>query len=200
MGHHSRDHVASSVRIHLFVAIDTNSGHRWTLFTGCQKCMTPSDIPYQEFKRIFDWWAFILTTGRHCPLPFNGDKMRLIIGILGIMVIFMVSIAGCFADERVQTDTSASVKVTVADILNAPEKYSASNLSIEGKVTSQCGSGCWFILSDDTGNLYVDLKPNNFVIPPSMGKNVVVNGTILEKNGDVAYIGSSVSVEGKPYS
>jgi uncharacterized protein YdeI (BOF family) len=138
--------------------------------------------------------------------PFTEDMtdqwrqiMRFNTCILGIMLILVVSFAGSFADQNTQPANVAPIKVTVADILNAPEKYSGTPLSIDGKITSQCGSGCWFIMSDDTGDLYVNLKPNNFVIPPSMGKNVVVNGTILEKNGDVAYIGSSVFVEGKLY-
>lgn len=118
---------------------------------------------------------------------------------LGVMLIFLVSIAGCFANQSGESENLTPVKVTIADILSTPDKYSDANLSIDGKISSQCGSGCWFIMSDDTGDLYVDLKPNNFVIPPSMGKDVVVNGTILEKNGDIEYIGSNVLIDEKSY-
>jgi hypothetical protein len=119
--------------------------------------------------------------------------------IPGVILILLVGIIGSIADQSIGPDEAAPLKVTIADILSTPDKYSGSNLSVEGKISSQCGSGCWFIISDETGDLYVNLNPNNFVIPPSMGRAVVVNGTILEKNGDVAFIGSSVSVEGKFY-
>ena len=119
--------------------------------------------------------------------------------LLGVLLIILVSIAGCFAEQREESDNLTPIKVTVADILSTPDKYSSVNLSIDGKISSQCGSGCWFILSDDTGDLYVNLKPENFVIPPSMGKNALVNGTILEKNGDIEYIGSVVLIDGKSY-
>lgn len=118
--------------------------------------------------------------------------------IIGIVLITLVSIAGCIADLGTGQEAKP-VKVTIADLVNTPEKYGTNNLSVEGTVSSQCGSGCWFILSDNTGDLYVNLKPNNFVIPPAMGKKVEVNGTILVKSGDVAFIGSSVDLEGKHY-
>lgn len=119
--------------------------------------------------------------------------------ILIILFICLVSVAGSIAEPAGGQNITTPLKVKVGDILSYPEKYSGITLFVDGKVTSQCGSGCWFIISDDTGDLYVNLKPNNFVIPPSMGKNVEVNGTIIEQNGDVAYIGSSVSVEGIYY-
>ena len=118
---------------------------------------------------------------------------------LGVLLIILVSIAGCFAEQGEKSDNFTPVTVTIADILNNPEKYSGANLSLDGKISSQCGSGCWFIISDESGDLYVNLKPNNFVIPPSMGKQVLVNGTILEKNGDIEYIGRNVLIDGKPY-
>lgn len=114
-------------------------------------------------------------------------------------MIVVICIAAGFAASSTGEQTPAPMPVTVVDLLTTPEKYAATNLSVQGTITSQCGSGCWFILSDDTGDLYVNLKPNNFVIPPSMGKEVVVNGTILESSGDVAFIGSSVAVDGKIY-
>jgi hypothetical protein len=55
-------------------------------------------------------------------------------------------------------------------------------------------------MSDETGDLYVTLRPNNFVIHPAMGKELTVNGTVVFKNNDVSLVGKSVVVEGKTYS
>ena len=118
--------------------------------------------------------------------------------IPGIVIILFLCIIPAFAEEA-SAQNQIPAKVSIADLMNAPEKYTSASISLEGKITSQCGSGCWFILTDDTGDLYINLKPNNFVIPPAMGKKVIVNGSAIIKDNDVALIGSSVDLEGKTY-
>jgi uncharacterized protein YdeI (BOF family) len=119
--------------------------------------------------------------------------------ILGVLLILTSTIIGGYADQSQDLATVTSEKVTIEDLLNTPEKFIDKTLSIEGKITSQCGSGCWFIMSDDSGDLYVNLKPNNFVIPPAMGKKVTVTGKVITKDNDVALVGSSVDVQGTHY-
>jgi hypothetical protein len=121
--------------------------------------------------------------------------MRSKMCILGILLVLLGMIP-VFAEEA----PAAAAKVNIADIQNTPEKYAAENVSLEGKISSQCGSGCWFVLTDPTGDIYVDLKPHNFVIPPAMGKSVLVNGSILTKNNDLTFVGNSVNLDGKSYS
>ncbi len=98
--------------------------------------------------------------------------------------------------EQQEYQTFNTVSVSIGNILNAADNFVGKSISVNGKITSQCGSGCWFIMSDDSGDLYVTLKPNNFVIPLSLGKKVIVTGNILIKDHDVTLVGSSVDVEG----
>ena len=129
------------------------------------------------------------------PCPWGASmKNRLI--FLVLIVAFTLATA-CIAQETPQN--SLPVKATVAQILENPVIYGNQSVEVKGTITSQCGSGCWFIMSDKTGDLYVNLKPNDFVIPPAMGKEVTVNGTILIKDNDVALIGTSVLLEGKTF-
>ena len=119
--------------------------------------------------------------------------------ITGVLIIVAISVVGCYADQAGNQTTTAPEKVSISDLLNSADKYTDKPVSVEGKITSQCGSGCWFIMSDDSGDLYVNLKPNNFVIPPSMGKKVTVVGDVVVKDNDMTLIGSSVNLDGKTY-
>ncbi|HWQ63791.1 MAG TPA: hypothetical protein VN429_05200 [Methanospirillum sp.] len=119
--------------------------------------------------------------------------------ITGVLIIIAISVVGCFADQSGNQTAVAPEKVSISNLLSSADKYTEKPVSVEGKITSQCGSGCWFIMSDDNGDLYVNLKPNNFVIPPAMGKKVTVIGNVIIKDNDLALVGSSVSLDGKTY-
>lgn len=132
----------------------------------------------------------------------HGEIMNSKTIITGVLIIIAICISGCFAQQPDNQTPGAPEKVTISDLLNSADKFTDTPVrpvSVEGKITSQCGSGCWFILSDDNGDLYVNLKPNDFVIPPAMGKKVTVVGNVVVKDNDMALIGSSVNLDGKNY-
>ncbi|WP_394698558.1 hypothetical protein [uncultured Methanospirillum sp.] len=119
--------------------------------------------------------------------------------ILYFLLIVSISFNCCFAEQQAN-QSLITVKIPISDILNTADNLVGKTICVDGKITSQCGSGCWFIMSDESGDLYVTLKPNNFVIPPSIGKKVTVTGNILIKDNDVTLVGSSVDVEGSHFS
>ncbi len=82
--------------------------------------------------------------------------------------------------------------IMIGDILKNPGTYNGTAVSLQGKIVTECGSGCWFILDDGTGSLYVDLAPNNFAIPQISGTTVAVDGTIGMKNGDPILVATKV--------
>jgi uncharacterized protein YdeI (BOF family) len=111
-------------------------------------------------------------------------------------ILFIICITGiAFAETTEQGDAS---QVQIGTILENPETYVGQNVTFNGTITSQCGSGCWFIISDDTGDLYVTLRANNFVIPPAMGKKATVTGQVSEK-GDIFVTGSQVTIGDTTY-
>ncbi len=112
-------------------------------------------------------------------------------------ILFIICITGiAFAETTEQVNAS---QVQIGTIIESPEQYVGQNVTFNGTITSQCGSGCWFIISDDTGDLYVTLRANNFVIPPAMGKKATVTGLVSEK-GDVYVTGSQVTIGDTTYS
>ncbi len=82
--------------------------------------------------------------------------------------------------------------IGIEDILAKPDVYIGQAVVVKGKIISECGSGCWFTLNDGTGIIYVDLKPNNFVIPQKRGATATVYGDVFLKSGDTYIIGKKV--------
>jgi uncharacterized protein YdeI (BOF family) len=80
----------------------------------------------------------------------------------------------------------------IGNILSRPEFYDGYELILEGKIVSECGSGCWFTLNDGTGIIYVDLAPSNLVIPQKRGSFARVYGKVTKKGSDTFLIGTKV--------
>lgn len=114
-------------------------------------------------------------------------------------ILLIILVCGGYAVCAETTEqTNQSEIVQIGAILENPDTYVGQNVTFNGTITSQCGSGCWFILSDDSGDMYVTLRANDFVIPPSMEKKATVNGLVTKKD-DVFVTGSQVTVGDKTY-
>lgn len=121
--------------------------------------------------------------------------------VLIVILTGTMLIAGCTSQPLSGTGSPAAPSsfVKIADILKNPSAYNGTVVAVQGKITAECGSGCWFILDDGTGTLYVDLAPNNFVIPQISGTTVKVYGTIGEKNGDPVLDATKVVTDSRTY-
>jgi uncharacterized protein YdeI (BOF family) len=89
--------------------------------------------------------------------------------------------------------------VKLQDLISNESAYHGNNVVIEGKIDMECASGCWFILNDGSGSLYVDILPSNFVIPQKSGSDARVYGKVTTKNGDPTMIGKIVEIDGEIY-
>ena len=89
--------------------------------------------------------------------------------------------------------------MTNGAILKDPSSYAGKELVLSGTIAAECGSGCWFLLDDGTGQLYVDLAGNNFAIPQLQGSDVVMKGVIRVENGDPKLFATNVTVGGRSY-
>lgn len=88
-------------------------------------------------------------------------------------------------------------ELRISGILDNATLYEGKMVVIEGTIERECPSGCWFILNDDTGSIYVDILPSNFVIPQKRGEEAKVYGEVTIKNGDPMLIGKIVDVGGE---
>jgi len=91
-----------------------------------------------------------------------------------------------------QPNTINQKLVKISDILSKPDSYQGQNVIVEGKIQSECGSGCWFTLNDGTGTIYIDLAPSNLVIPQKRGYKATVFAEVTQEKGDTYLIGKKV--------
>ena len=89
--------------------------------------------------------------------------------------------------------------VKILEILQNETVYDGKYVVIEGKIDTECPSGCWFILNDGTATIYVDILPSNFVIPQKRGSNAKVYGEVTTREGDPIMIGKMVEIGGAIY-
>lgn len=104
--------------------------------------------------------------------------------VLGSIVFIGVSGCTSATGDGAATAKTPANGVSIGDIVKNPAAYNGTTVIVQGKITSECGSGCWFMVDDGTGTLYVDLAPNNFAIPQLQGSTVMIEGSIVIANGD----------------
>ena len=121
---------------------------------------------------------------------------RLVGPLILITMAAMVIQAVQATEEPVELKNEA---VKIQDIVKNESAFDNKYIVIEGKIDSECASGCWFIVDDETAQLYVNINPSNFVIPQKRGSNVKVYGKITTSSGDPAMIGKIVEINGEVY-
>lgn len=122
--------------------------------------------------------------------------------MLGFAVLLLMA---CAAVQAADTNYE---KVSIKDVLDGGSSFMDKAVQIEGKIIKECpGRGCWMVLDDGTGNLLVDLKPNNFTMPLNLVGNMakaygtvtVVKGTkkLTFEPGTPYVIGKKVEISGE---
>jgi len=89
--------------------------------------------------------------------------------------------------------------VKIQDIVKNEPAYDGKDVVIQGRIETECASGCWFVLNDGSASLYVNILPSNFVIPQKSGSDAKVYGKVTTKNGDPTMIGKIVEIDGEIY-
>ncbi len=115
-------------------------------------------------------------------------------------IILIAFVAGCsqvvIGSVNSNSDgTGAKVaEITkIGAILDNPADFTGKTVMIEGKITQECGAGCWFNLADESGIIYVDIAPNNLSIPQKIGSKARVTGTVTISSQNSTYlVGSKV--------
>lgn len=122
----------------------------------------------------------------------NGLVLSLI--LLALMALAMQTVQA--KEEPVELKNES---VEIQDIIEDTSAYEGKMVVIEGKIETECPSGCWFIVDDGSASLYVDILPNNFVIPQKRGSEIKVYGEVTTQDGDPMMIGKIVEIDGEIY-
>ncbi|OPX63424.1 MAG: hypothetical protein A4E33_01666 [Methanoregula sp. PtaB.Bin085] len=126
--------------------------------------------------------------------------MYLTLAVISLLMSAIL-IAGCTTQpaSTVAASSPADTRASIGDIVKNPAAYEGKEVVVQGKIASECGSGCWFMLDDGTGLMYVDLAPNNFAIPQLQGSTVVVKGVIRVAKGDPTLYAATVATDTRMY-
>lgn len=90
-------------------------------------------------------------------------------------------------------DPSAETK-TVAEIFTQAD-LQGRKITIEGRIHAQCPTnGCWFVLQDGTGQIYVDLSRNGFELPPMQGRAIAATGEVSTYRGTKMMVAEGVEL------
>jgi uncharacterized protein YdeI (BOF family) len=77
-------------------------------------------------------------------------------------------------------------------ILKDAKSFEGKNVTIEGKIITECPAGGWFDITDQTGVIYVDLHSSDFAIPQKVGSHATAEGKVLIRDNKPMIVGTGV--------
>jgi uncharacterized protein YdeI (BOF family) len=122
------------------------------------------------------------------------SKLTGLLILIALMALAMQAVQA--KDEPVELKNEP---VEIQDIIEDASAYEGKMVVIEGKIETECPSGCWFIVDDGSASIYVDILPSNFVIPQKRGSEIRVYGEVTTQDGDPMMIGKIVEIDGAIY-
>ena len=122
------------------------------------------------------------------------DKLLIISALFVLVSLILPSVQAKDEPSELKGE-----EAKIIDILKNGTAFQGKMVVIEGKIDTECPSGCWFIVNDETGSIYVDILPSNFVIPQKRGENAKVYGEVVIKDGNPMIIGKMVEIGGEIY-
>jgi len=115
-------------------------------------------------------------------------------GVVAAMAA-LAGLAGCGRGAERAGDALTLTTVTaVSDILTNPASFAGRTVRIEGEISRECPSGCWFDVTQGGATVYVDIAPAGLAIPQRVGRTVAVEGTVSVEDGQVRFLGKGVEI------
>ncbi len=74
------------------------------------------------------------------------------------------------------------------------EQYVGESVVVEGRISRECPTGCWFDVTEGEATLYVELSAAGLAIPQHVGKTVRVVGDVSIVAGQVRLSGRGVNI------
>ena len=115
--------------------------------------------------------------------------------VLMLSLILTLSSCGKKKPEKYGQQIGNHNTTQVSAILAEPETFNGKTVTIEGKIVRECMTGCWFDVEGEKGLIYVDVKPSGFAIPQKVGKEVIVEGNVSLRDGQLTLVGKGVEIK-----
>jgi hypothetical protein len=124
--------------------------------------------------------------------------MKTIARLWGVVLVFFFLVTACAAAETYGKKITDRKSLTaIGDILYDPSVYEGKEVTIEGKISSECPAGCFFSLTQagKEASIIVDLNPAGFSIPQRVGRTALVRGTVSIRDDSVVILGNGVEIK-----
>ena len=114
-----------------------------------------------------------------------------------LLLLFFCTVlfAGCGKREAYGGAISNREITKIGDILRNPDIYKGKTVTIKGKITNECSTGCWFDIKDGDVVIYNNIEPAGFAIPQKSGHTALVEGKVVVENGKPKISGTGVEVK-----
>jgi RecJ-like exonuclease len=111
-----------------------------------------------------------------------------------LAVLVVSSFLGCSSEKYGKGVDRTITAVKVKDIF-LDTNAAGKKVTVEGTVSTQCASsGCWFVLQDDTGQVFINLAPNNMTLPARLDRTARVTGMVARVQGELQVVAEGVEI------
>ena len=109
-----------------------------------------------------------------------------------ILVSATLITVGCNQQEKFGVDVSSQAITAIEKLVTNPQDFGKKIVKVEGQIIDECPGGHWFHLKGTKEIIYVTLS--GFILPQKVGKTVVVEGSLVNNDGQVALLGKGVEL------
>jgi len=114
--------------------------------------------------------------------------------LIAAVAVTAAALTGCSA-EKYGAGVDRNIPVLKVKDVYLDRNIVGKKVTLSGTISSQCGSnGCWFVLQDETGQIFINLAPRNMTVPPRMNKSAKVTGIVYPVQGELQVIAEGVEV------
>lgn len=116
--------------------------------------------------------------------------------LISLVLIFALIelAAGCGRIETYGEKISNRNMTAIKDIVMHPHSYEGKAVTVKGRISLVCNTGCWFNLEDEGATIYIDLAPSGFAIPQNAGKKATAEGRISMESGKLTLTAKGVEM------
>ena len=114
-----------------------------------------------------------------------------------IVMVALALVSGCSAEPEIYGEPiTLKQSTSIKGILAAAQDFDEKTVLLKGKISDECPSGCWLVVNDGTGEIFVDTASGaNFAIPQYVGKQIAVQGEVdVKVNGQPYLLGTGVEI------
>jgi len=120
----------------------------------------------------------------------NMKKYLMLVSTFAVIA----AVAGCGRLETYGEKISNRNMTAIKDIVQHPQDYEGKTVTVKGRISLVCETGCWFNLEDEGATIYTDLAPSGFAIPQNVGKKATAEGKISVESGKLTLTAKGVEI------